>query len=80
MSPADHNSFIYVMVTCVAIGTATSTLFHLTVNPQRGKEAAKEEEVTADEKQEPQVEVERMSPLDWLQEPQMYQVRFSANV
>jgi hypothetical protein len=71
VGPDDRSSFVYVMLTCIAIGTFTTIIFHYSVNPQNKSKNEEEVRRTTTLKN---IEVEPMTPLDWLKEPQLYQV------
>jgi hypothetical protein len=71
VGPDDKSSFVYVMLTCIAIGTFTTIIFHYSVNPQN---KSKKEEEAGEMTMLKNIEVEPMTPMDWLKEPQLYQV------
>lgn len=63
------------MVTCVSIGIVATIVFHIqVVRPLTSEESCDEEQIET--KQRPvTLQVDPMSVLDWIKEPQTYQVR-----
>ena len=79
VGPDDKTSFAYLMVTCVSIGIVATIVFHIqVVRPLTGEESYDEEQIET--KQRPvTLQVDPMSVLDWIKEPQTYQVRKRKN-
>ena len=75
VGPDDKTSFAYLMVTCVSIGIVASIIFHTqVVRPQTSDEGYDEEQIET--KQRPvTLQVDPMSVIDWIKEPQTYQVK-----
>ena len=69
VGPHDKDSFAYIMALCVSIGLVTSIIFHFCVASKRDQECIKEEPGEAS------VKGGQMSALDWMKEPQTYQVK-----
>ena len=68
MGPHDKDSFSYVMGICVSIGLLASIIFHSCVASK------KDEECISNDSKEAVVKAGQMSALDWIKEPQIYQV------
>ena len=76
MGPDDKENFAYVMATCVSIGIVFSIIFHSCVNIKTN-ETIHEEEQTETKQNTENMGVDRMAVLDWIKEPQLYQVRIT---
>ena len=75
VGPDDKLSFAYLMAACVSIGIVTTIVFHINVvRPQTCDESYDDEQIET--KPRPVTsQANPMSVLDWIKEPQIYQVR-----
>ena len=70
VGPDDMRLFAYLMVACVSIGIVATIIFHIQVSkPQPMNEGYEAEQGSLT------LQVDPMSVLDWIKEPQTYQVK-----
>ena len=73
IGPESKSGFLYVLGILMAVGATTSIIFHIFIkSPSKGRSYNVEQ---VDNSTAENVHVEPMSVLDWLREPQTYQVR-----
>ena len=73
IGPESKNGFLYVLGILMAVGATTSTIFHIFIKSPTRSRSHDPEHVHSSSPE--YVNVEPMSVLDWLREPQTYQVK-----
>ena len=80
LGPKDKNSFVYMMALMMTLGTMTSIIFHVFFQYKKNDttyEVIIDEEDISRANDNQAKPICTMTPLDWLKEPQTYQVRNS---
>ena len=73
IGPESKNGFLYVLGILMTVGATTSIIFHVLIkSPTQGQSCKMERTENPASKN---ATIEPMSVLDWLREPQTYQVK-----
>ena len=75
VGPNDMGSFAFIMVSCITIGVVATIIFHIHMPRPHTVNKSHEEEGMETEPGYMPLQADPMSVLDWITEPQMYQVR-----